>query len=149
MLEKLPKLTSLKLQDMREKLEPRDEQNLDLNMLFNLIEMKQVRTLELAGWAVTPEIMTEKLLWSFPNLQFLDLELLDMRSNEEDCWVTALKRIKEYYEGIGFAPLVGLRHRFLDGKDAAYVKHRHKKQKGTEEQVDDIWNKVVEDYAED
>jgi hypothetical protein len=148
MLEKLPNLESLRLQDMREKFEPRDEQNLDLNMLFNLVEMKQVRTLEVAGWAVTPEIMMEKLLWSFSNLQFLDLELLDMRSNEEDCWVTALKKIKEYYGGIGFGPLVGLRHRFLEGKDAAYVKHRVKMQKRTEEQVDDVWNKVVEDYAD-
>ena len=92
-------------------------------MLLDLIEMKQVDNLQLVGWAVTPEIMTEKLLWSFPNLIFLDLKLSDMRSNEEDCWVTALKRIKEYYREIRFSPLVGLRHRSLHGKDAAYVKH--------------------------
>lgn len=150
LLEKLPNLTSLRLQDMREKFEPREEENLDLNMLFNVLTMRQVETLELVGWAVTPEIMTEKLLWSFPKLTFLDLELLDMRSNEADCWVKVLKRIKDYYSEIKFGPLIGLRHRLLDGKDkAAYVKGRVKKQKTTEEQVDDVWNKIVEGGRED
>lgn len=146
MLESLTNLESLRLHDAREKFEPREEQNLDLNMLFNMLSMPQVRILHLAGWSVTPEIMTEKLVWSFSKLRFLDLELLDMRSNDENCWVTVLGTVKKYYgeSNIGFGPLVDLRQRALEGKDAAYVKYRVKPQAKTVQQIDGVWNKVAQ-----
>lgn len=145
MLEHMPKLESLRLHDARERFEPRKEENLDLNMLFNCIEMPSVQLLQLKGWAVTPEIMMEKLLWAFPKLKLLDLETLDMRSNEDDCWSKALKKIKEHYGNISIGPLVGLRQRNMKGKDKdAYVKHRLKRQRKTEMEVDDVWNKVAD-----
>jgi hypothetical protein len=64
-------------------------------MLFKMIEMKTVETLHLSSWAVTPEIMTEMLPASFPGLKFLDMELLDMRSVEEDAWVSVLRTIRQ------------------------------------------------------
>ena len=136
MLESLSNLTSLRLHDARERYEPREEENLDLNMLFKMLRMESVETLHLSGWAVTPEIMTELLPASFPDLRDLDMELLDMRSGEEDAWVSVLKMIVKRFGGMVFGPLVGLKHRPLEGKkDLGYQKNRAKKQATVEAQV--------------
>ena len=101
-----------------------------------MLKMESVETLHLSGLAVTPEIMTELLPASFPDLKDLDMELLDMRSGEEDAWVLVLKMIVKRFGGMVFGPLVGPRHRPLEGKkDWGYQKNRAKKQATVEAQV--------------
>ena len=74
-----------------------DEWKLMSDTLLTELRLPSLRKLHLANWKVTPQTFGDGMLTSFPQLRFLDLEKLDMISEESEAWPMALRMVVKRY----------------------------------------------------
>lgn len=134
-LQPLLKLRSLRLTDSRRNRQHRNEKELLLDILLADLKLPDLRVLHLAMWSVSLSTIVERIPACFPVLKVLDLEKLDMRSEEKDPWPMALGLLVKQYEHIEIS-LNGLRQRLVRGETVGRL------QKAVKGQFDDVWDRV-------
>lgn len=142
-LNRLSHLRSLRILNADSHYERRDEEQLCLDGLLRRIQLPGLRSLHLSSWSVSPLTLTEYVPASFPGLNVLDLEHLDLRSNEDDTWQMIFAMLKDKYNEVEIGAPVGLRRRPPKGKELVYRKAKVKTQTGVQRQVQDVWNKIA------
>lgn len=127
MLQALQNLQKLKFTDSSYRFEHRDEKALPLDEVLKSIKLAKLRVLHLSGWSITAHILTEGLLRSFPALKVLDLELLDLHSDDFDGWQKTVSLLEQRYGETEINISNDVRRRPLTGPDGECVKKLVKK----------------------
>ena len=82
MLQRSQNLRNLKFTESSSRFEDRDEESLCLDDLLSSVRLPLLRVLHLSSWSIIMGTITKSLPTSFPALVVLDIEMLDLHSDD-------------------------------------------------------------------
>ena len=141
MLQHLQNLKDLNLTNSSYRFEHRDTPRLCFDELLTNLSIPRLKVLSLTGWAVRSNTLVENLYNSFPALAVLDLDSIDLHSDDENAWDFVLRSLVRKFAPIEIGQLRNLRRRPLAGADKGYVKTLLKAH--TQVGMNEMWNRAV------